>query len=279
MKETLLVTNIQRFSLHDGPGIRTTVFLKGCSLRCPWCCNPENIEGRIQSYIKDGVVNQYGRHLTVEQLYSQLKKDAPFYGAYDPQCESSLDRLPGGVTFSGGEALLQIESLIPLMERLAADRIHIAVETCLFIPAHLLDLAIRYIDIFYVDIKLLDQIKCKNLLGGEVNLYYQNLTKLLSAKKPIVFRIPVIGGYTDSWDNQEQVAELIHYAVESGNVLKVELLEGHNLGYSKYDSLYRVDKKYMPPQYTPVQNEVIMDYKRLIEKQIDEKVQVEICRI
>ena len=75
----IYVTNVQRFSLHDGPGIRTTVFLKGCSLRCPWCSNPENLIYEPQKYIKDGIYGIYGRQYEIEELYSEIVKDINFY--------------------------------------------------------------------------------------------------------------------------------------------------------------------------------------------------------
>ena len=79
MDEHILITNIQRFSLHDGPGIRTTVFCKGCSLRCPWCANPENLEPRSEDYVKDGVPGTYGRYISCEELLQEVMKDEMFY--------------------------------------------------------------------------------------------------------------------------------------------------------------------------------------------------------
>lgn len=135
---SILYTNIQRFSLHDGPGIRTTVFLKGCSIRCPWCSNPENLSNQIQRYIKDGQEAFYGSFMEPDELYAEILKDKNFYiGEIDDysisNCEE-MNRLPGGVTFSGGECLLQIEQLIPLLKRLRDEHIHITVESSLFVP-------------------------------------------------------------------------------------------------------------------------------------------------
>lgn len=117
----MIITNIQRFSLHDGPGIRTTVFLKGCSIRCPWCSNPENINHQIESYVKDGKEGFYGKEYSVDQVLKEVLKDKIFY-------EDN-----GGVTFSGGEALLYAKELLPLMEQIKQNNISIAVETCLFV--------------------------------------------------------------------------------------------------------------------------------------------------
>ena len=101
----ILITNVQRFSLHDGPGIRTTVFLKGCSLHCPWCANPENIDFVIEPYIKDDINTTIGQYVSCDELYELIMRDKVFYDG-------------GGVTFSGGEALIQMDVLKPLLERL-----------------------------------------------------------------------------------------------------------------------------------------------------------------
>ena len=146
----MLITNIQRFSLHDGPGIRTTIFLKGCSLRCPWCANPENIKPYPEKYYKDGIEGIYGKNYTYDEVYNEIIKDRAFYDEN------------GGVTFSGGEALLYVNEILPLLEKLKKERITIAVETCLFIPTENLRRVIPYIDYFYVDMKILD--KSRNLL-------------------------------------------------------------------------------------------------------------------
>ena len=121
----ILLTNIQRFSLHDGPGIRTTVFLKGCSLCCPWCSNPENLISTPQPYIKEGLEGTYGKYYTLDELTAECLKDQPFYEGKinNPSLWSITDaelieQLPGGVTFSGGEALLQMEALAPVCQAL-----------------------------------------------------------------------------------------------------------------------------------------------------------------
>ena len=102
----MLITNIQRFSLHDGPGIRTTVFLKGCSIRCPWCSNPENLNGYPEKYNKNGIEGIYGKEYSCDEVYDEIMKDEVFYED------------DGGVTFSGGEALPQTVNLIQLIKRI-----------------------------------------------------------------------------------------------------------------------------------------------------------------
>lgn len=272
----ILVTNIQRFSLHDGPGIRTTVFLKGCSLHCPWCSNPENISNCAQSYIKDGQHGRYGDQMSCDTLFDAIMKDNRFFAGeltdYAISSAKELDKLPGGVTFSGGEPLLRIQELEPLLKRLNESGVHTAVETCLYVSSDCLNLALKYIDLFYVDIKILDKGQSK-VLGGNVETYLSNIDQLLkysderSRRKPVVVRVPVIGGYTDNEENIEKVTALICEM----KPLKVELLKEHNLGLSKYHSL-----NLNPPEYKGVSDELIRDYKAKIDKV---GVVAEICSI
>lgn len=270
---SIFLTNIQRFSLHDGPGIRTTVFLKGCSLRCPWCSNPENLNPHQEIYIKNGIEGTYGKEYTTDELYAEVVKDRAFYDG--DWGSGDLNKMPGGVTFSGGECMLQMDKLEPLLERLNDEHIHTAVETCLFAPASQLSIAINYIDLFYVDIKILDEARCKEVLNGKLSVYHANLQTLLASNKPVVFRIPVIGGYTDDVYNRKKVCELIKEA--HGNVLKIELIKEHNLGTSKYQSLVDGGNDILLPQYQGVADELMEQFKNEIESVVS--IPVEVCRI
>ncbi len=222
----LLITNIQRFSLHDGPGIRTTVFLKGCSLHCPWCSNPENIEFNINK--QD--VNFQGQWWGIDDLYQEVMKDRIYYDTN------------GGVTFSGGEALLWMKKLVPLLDRLKKEGIHQCVETALFVPTSLTKIALNYIDLFYVDIKILDELYCKSIIGGNINEYLNNLSILYEGKANIVFRIPLISPYTSSKKNVQDIVNL----VSSFKNPHVELILGHNLAEKKYLALNK-SMYYAPP--------------------------------
>lgn len=178
--------------------------------------------------------------------------------------------MPGGVTFSGGECLLQICKFEDLLKRLQVEHIHTSIETCLFIPSSKLQIALKYIDLFYVDIKILDEEKCKEIVCGDLNLYLSNLNTLIKSDKPIIFRIPVIGGYTDDEKNRRRVVELLESM--NGNVLKIELIKEHNLGESKYKSL-GLDL----PTYIGVSDKLMNQYKSEIEEVVD--LPVEVCRI
>lgn len=253
----MLITNIQRFSLHDGPGIRTTVFLKGCSLRCPWCSNPENIKPYPEKYYRDGVEGIYGKNYTWNEIYDEIVKDRVFYDEN------------GGVTFSGGEALLYVDELFPLLKKLKKEKITIAVETCLFVPTEKLECVIPYVDYFYVDMKIMNKERCRSVIKGNLELYKANF-KLLTSQNMIIVRIPVIGSYTDDIENQATIIDEIKKFEK--NILKVELIKGHNLSEAKYRSL-----GIPSPQYSEVSDNVLIQYKDMIEKAV--KVPVQICKI
>jgi pyruvate formate lyase activating enzyme len=277
----IVLTNIQRFSLHDGPGIRTTVFLKGCSLRCPWCSNPENLESNPQKYFKDGVQGTYGKYYSTSELVAECLKDKNFYEGkiqspsdWNIGKDDQIDRLPGGVTFSGGEALLQIEALAPVIDTLHNQDIHIAVETCLFAPLSAVVMALNLIDFFYIDMKILDEERCKTVEHGNLELYLANLNTVLTWKnaygdhKPVVIRIPVIGSYTDTNENRKTVYDLIKRYRNS--ILKIELIKEHNLAESKYRSLN------MKMDYHGVEDSLMEQYK---EELSDLGIIIEVCKI
>lgn len=204
------ITNIQHFSLHDGPGIRTTVFMKGCSLNCPWCANPECISPHID--------DNFGREISLYDLEYEILKDQHYY------------KTGGGVTFSGGEPILQIKKLEPLLKSLNSKKINICFETSLFVPKSLLDISIKYADEFIVDIKILDPNESKIILGGDVNQYLNNL-KLLDMNKT-TFRIPV-----SDFILEESNVNLISELLNEFKPKKLEIFKIHNLAKEKYSIL------------------------------------------
>ena len=217
MNNKVTVTNIQRFSLHDGPGIRTTVFLKGCSLHCPWCSNPENINPSIESH--GG--NIFGKEMSLSSIYNEVMKDYAFYGD------------GGGVTFSGGESLLFANKLEPILIKLQEEHISICAETALFVPSTNVKMALRYFDYFCVDIKIMDKHKCKRILNGDIELFKKNVQCLLENTDAVVFRVPLITPYTTEIENLREIASFckqhcIHF---------LELIVGHNLAEKKYEVL------------------------------------------
>ncbi len=199
------ITDIQHFSLHDGAGIRTTVFLKGCNLKCPWCANPECISSKIE--------NGFGRYISLNELESEILKDEPYY------------KTGGGVTFSGGEALLQIKDLEPLLKKL---NINICFETALFVDGNLVKIANEYADELIVDIKMLNPENTKHVLGGNINVFLSNL-EFLDLNK-VTFRIPVT---KYSIEDTLEICDLIKKYPPK----KIEIFKLHNLAKRKYEIL------------------------------------------
>ena len=286
IKRDILLTNIQRFSLHDGPGIRTTVFLKGCSIRCPWCSNPENLTHSVQKFLKESKVGVYGTWYSSEELYKEVVKDRAYYGfGKSNDIDGSLvdlELLPGGVTFSGGECMLQMRELEPLLKRLNEEQIHMVVETSLFASTECLAIALEHINLFYVDIKIMDEQRCYDVLGGRLALYRENLNKLINSGKHVVFRLPVIGGYTDGGENRRAAVELIKKFATHTNILKIELIKEHNLGLNKYQSILDGGNEIKIPDYRGVSKEQMESYKIEVERGLEEvasAIPVGICKI
>lgn len=250
------VTNIQRFSLQDGPGIRTTVFLKGCSIQCPWCANPENIEYKLQEY-NDGKDEVFGYDIELEDLEKEILKDEKYYVLNN-----------GGVTFSGGEPLLQFDKLEELLKRLKTKNINICIETALYVPQNLLEIALKYVDEFIVDVKILDKEQCKKMLNGDIEIYYKNIETLFKSNKNILLRIPVTKEYTLDENNKPKILELLKmYKPE-----KVEIFKLHKLAKKKYTVLNKEMK-----EFEEVQDKEMESFLNEI-KQLGIK-NVEICKI
>lgn len=259
-----LVFNIQRFSLHDGPGIRTTVFLKGCPLSCKWCANPESQKseaelgfdktkclqcGACVSTCPTGSISlgengleidritctqcfrcievcpvhalyKEGTEYTVQELVQEVLKDKPFY-----------DKSGGGVTLSGGEPLMHKNFVLPLLEELKKEGIHVTVETTGLSP--FFAEALPYIDLLYYDLKHPDDtLHCRGTGVGNKKII-DHMAYAVANKKDIVARIPVIPGYNDS---REQWEEFVHVLHKTG-VKQVHLLPFHQLALGKYEQM------------------------------------------
>lgn len=237
-----LICDIKRFAVHDGDGIRTTVFFKGCPLKCLWCHNPESISFRPQpaffenkcigcgqckeeGFTEEACLGEarvlYGREVTVEQLLPLLTEDRAFY-----------ENSGGGVTLSGGECLCQADFCAELLRRLKQEGIHTAVDTCGFVSREAIDKVLPYTDVFLYDIKAFDEavhIKCT---GQSNRRILENLRYIDSCGKAIEVRIPFVPGYND--DQMEKIAGLLRTL---SNVKKTKLLPYHNYAGSKYEAL------------------------------------------
>lgn len=219
------IFDIQQFSTHDGPGIRTIVFLKGCLLRCRWCCNPESQEYDIQTMVKNGKNEIIGRDVTVEEVFETVKRDRIFYR-----------RSGGGLTLSGGETLCQAEFALALLKVCKDHGINTAIETTLCVPFDMIEPLIPYIDTFLVDIKHMNSAKHEEFTTMKNELILQNARRVAEVANRFVVRVPVIPGFNDTVAEISAIAE---FAATLHGVNEMNLLPYHRLGYDKYVGLGR----------------------------------------
>lgn len=206
MNSGLNVVKIQRTSVQDGKGIRTTIFMRGCSLRCQWCQNPEMLTSEVP------VEKDY----SIEEIIEEALRDKEYYLASD-----------GGVTLSGGDPLLQnAESLVALLSELKKEGINIAVETTLCAPYSTIERVLPYVDTFFIDLKVVgDPEKHKALTGIDDKLILNNLKRLARTDAYIKFRMVMVPGMNDKEEYIEAAAELLR----SLDYNSIELLKYHNM--------------------------------------------------
>ena len=244
MKGTIF--DIQRNSFVDGPGVRTTVFFKGCNLRCEWCHNPESqsFEREMLFYRKkcigcgrcNGVTAQSenflcfhdaksicGRDISVSELFREIRRDASFFASSD-----------GGVTFSGGECMLQIDFLEKILMECKLCGIHTAVDTAGHVPFEYFTRIIPYTDLFLFDVKCIDPDKHKQFTGVRNDLILANLGGLLRSRASVWVRIPVIPTVNDTVEDMEAIKAFIE---AHGKPERIELLPYHAMGEHKYEAL------------------------------------------
>ena len=235
MKETGFVFDIIKYSVHDGPGIRTTVFLKGCPLDCIWCHNPESKKLQPETTIKitrnkllklsySETKDVVGREVTVDEIMNEVSKDFMFY-----------EQSGGGVTFSGGEPLMQPDFLLSLLQRCKEKDIHTAVDTSGYANYNVFKKIFPYTDLFLFDLKIMDEIEHNKYTGVSNKLILRNLTNLSETAKKIRIRIPLIPGITDTESNIGQIAGFLSQLKNISNIDLLpynELSEGKNKKFS-----------------------------------------------
>lgn len=219
---TGVVFNIQKYSLHDGPGTRTLVFLKGCPLRCQWCANPESHKPAIQQ------VNgkSFGQRMSVQEVVDIVLQDQMFY-------QSS----GGGLTLSGGEPTAQPAFAEAILHECKQQGIHCALETCGYAPWSTFQKLIPYVDIFLYDIKHLSSSTHASLTGVDNSLILANLHQLLQIGAQLRLRMPLIPDCTDQ-DNLEQTLDFVHSLQQNySNLSGLDILPYHEYGLHKYAQL------------------------------------------
>lgn len=250
------IFNIQRFCVNDGPGIRTTVFLKGCPLSCVWCHNPESqrFEPEILFY-KDkctgcgrckcvtaadrdfvcfnGAKEICGKTVSADEVTAEVLKDKPFY-----------ENSGGGVTLSGGEPLAQYDFSLELLKKAKENGIHTAVETCGYEEkSKILEIA-KYVDLFLFDCKETDPELHKEYTGFDNKIILENLKALSDAGSKIILRCPIIPGFNDRAEHFKGISEI---ADKFSGIEHIEIEPFHPLGESKYSALNREYADIQPP--------------------------------
>lgn len=222
---------IKRYALHDGPGIRTTVFLKGCPLSCRWCHNPEGLDPRPQTMSRrtsSGEIHEtVGRVVGVKDLINAIEKDGLFY-----------DESGGGVTFSGGEPLAQPEFLEAVLAACNQREIHTAIDTSGYAPSAVLDPILPRLQLVLFDLKLMDEKQHVRYTGVSNRTILENLKRVDDTGTPVRIRIPLIPRITDGDDN---IAEIVRLAGTLMTIQGVDLLPFHRIGSEKYRRLGMTD--------------------------------------
>ena len=263
-----IIFDIKRYAIHDGPGIRTTIFLKGCSLRCQWCQNPEGQEIKPEIILrstrcaeecsecvsvcpqdaisKNGnlikidqtkcdlcrkcedvcvyeALEIVGKEVTVGEVMEEIEKDRIFF-----------DESGGGITFSGGEPLMQLDFLEALLEEIKKKNIHVTLDTSGYVSFEDLDRISDKVDLFLYDLKIMDEGKHEKYTGVSNKLILENLRKLSEGGNSVAIRIPLISGINDDDQNIQMFAEYLHGLK---NIKQISLLEYHRGGCEKYKRL------------------------------------------
>ena len=258
------IFDIKHFSVHDGPGIRTTVFFKGCPLKCLWCHNPESISARTQLAFSSekctlcgacATVCKNGVHQFQDGIHILHKENCIFCHACEEVCpvgaltvygkEVTLDEVlrealedrdfygaSGGVTLSGGECLLQANFCADLLSRLKAEGIHTAVDTCGYVPRETIDKIAPFTDLFLYDLKAFDEDVHIRLTGRSNALILDNLRYLDTLGKKAEIRIPYVPRA-----NGEQIDKITDFINSLHNITAVRVLAYHNFALSKYEAL------------------------------------------
>ncbi len=245
------IFDIQRYSVHDGHGIRTIVFLKGCIFRCRWCCNPESQSYETEEMkTPDGKIKTVGKDVTVREVMETVDKDRRYYY-----------RSGGGLTLSGGESLLQPEFARDLF-RAAKDRGYsTALESMANVDYGRIEMVLPFLDQYLMDIKHMDGRKHKEFTGSENGLALENAKKVAAdGRTELIIRTPVIPGFNDE---PREIQAIARFASSLPGVRLMHILPYHRLGYDKYVGLGR---EYAMGDVLPPNQQKMTELKDVVEK-------------
>jgi pyruvate formate lyase activating enzyme len=289
---TGIVFDIKKFSIHDGPGIRTTIFFKGCPLRCWWCHNPEGLAPEPELMVQANRCIKCDACLDVcahgaiswdgDEVFTDAEKCVRC-GACVAACYAEArqivgremtvtqvmaeierdvpfyDESSGGATFSGGEPLLQWDFLLELLRACKARGIHTAVDTCGFAPWEVLDGVREVVDLFLYDLKLMDDARHREFTGVSNALILSNLQALSQRGHDTVVRLPLIPGINDDEENLQKMGS---FAAALPSLIRIDILPYHGLGDEKYG---RLKKPYNLSETRPPPEEKVAEAVRILE--------------
>ncbi len=265
------IFNIQRCSLHDGPGVRTTVFMKGCPLRCAWCQNPEGLSAspsvmhdtrkciscqscagktptKGAEVCPSGALTLCGKEYTPEELVKILLCDRDFY------------RKDGGVTFSGGECLIQSDFVLECAKMLKNENINVAIDTCGAVDYENIEELLPYAQLFLYDIKTVNSEAHEKFTGMSNDKILENFSKLYASGARIWVRVPIVGTFNATLNDAHEIKAFLD---TFPNIEKVEPLKYHELGMHKYILL---GKDYTLGKEALVDDELFEEIKKILVK-------------
>ena len=219
------IFDIQRYSIHDGPGIRTIVFLKGCYLRCKWCCNPESQEYAIQNMLRAGKVEVMGRDVSVGELMDEISKDRVYY-----------ERSGGGITLSGGECMAQPDFSEALLRACHEYGLTTAIETTAYADRSVVERLLPHVDHFLMDIKHTDSAKHEAFTGKPNGKILENARYIAENARHLIIRVPVVPTFNAT---EDEIRAIARFADSLPGVTELHLLPYHRLGQDKYTGLGR----------------------------------------
>ena len=288
-----LVNGIQRFAIHDGPGIRTLVYMKGCPIRCPWCSSPQTQKASFEILHIELNCKKCGRCVEVCPLQVITLSEEEGWKINRELCTDCGDcvdacsyqalelvgkwmtveelfqevnkespfyrRSNGGVTVGGGEPTMQPEFVTEFLKRCKQSYIHTAIETCGYVKWEHLEKILEYVDLVYIDIKHMDTIVHRELTGVSNEIILENAGRA-SAIRPTIIRIPTVPGYNDSDENMLDTAR---FAIELGeNLKRIELLPYHEFGTQTYS---RLGMEFQLTDVEPPSHDHMQRLKKIVE--------------
>ena len=253
-----IIFDIKRFAVHDGPGIRTTIFMKGCPLSCSWCHNPESMNPAICTVPKTVSIGTktftenetVGSEMTVEEVMNELRKEQIF-----------MEESDGGVTFSGGEPLFQPAFLLELLVACKLENMHTTVDTSGYATWEVLEKVAQHTDLFLYDLKLMDNDLHTTYTGFSNKLILENLSQLLAMGKKVRIRLPMIPGISFTESNINDTIDFLSQLNHPNE--GVDLLPYHNTAAHKYERFGLTNSHH---QLKSVSRNELLEVKRQFEK-------------